>query len=158
MSDTELSRRSVLQGGALVAVAGVAGFAVARRSDAAEDPPDAAADPYGAAPAAANAYGAPPPPTGDRLAALEALPAGGGLVLPKRRLVLTRDAKGIVRAFSSVCTHQGCPVTEVKAGMITCPCHGSLFDAATGAVARGPAKLPLRAVPVVVRGGMVFTK
>lgn len=157
MTDAELSRRSVLRGGALAAAAGAAGFAVARRSDAAADDPGAATDPYGA-PAAANAYGAPPPPTGDRLAALEQVPAGGGLVLPKRRLVLTRDKQGKVRGFSSVCTHQGCPVTEVRKARIACPCHGSLFDAATGAPVGGPAKLPLTAVPVVVRDGAVFTK
>jgi Rieske Fe-S protein len=88
---------------------------------------------------------------------LDQLPAGGGLVLKKRNLVLTRDAQGAVKAFSALCTHQGCSVTAVKSGKISCPCHGSLFDARTGAPVAGPAERPLRAVPVVVRDGTVFT-
>lgn len=157
MSVSALSRRSVLRGGALAAAAGAAGFLVARRSEAAKARPTASMDPYGA-PAAANAYGAAPSrETGVALARLDQVKAGAGLVLAKRRLVLTRDARGTVRCFSALCTHQGCTVTTVADGAITCPCHGSRFDAATGSVIGGPAPAPLRKVPVVIRDGTVFT-
>ncbi|HJD82101.1 MAG TPA: Rieske (2Fe-2S) protein [Kitasatospora aureofaciens] len=46
-------------------------------------------------------------------------------------------------AFSSVCTHSGCAVDAPKNGQFYCPCHGSRFDAATGAVVNGPAVKPL---------------
>ncbi|MEV7777933.1 Rieske (2Fe-2S) protein [Kitasatospora sp. NPDC088351] len=42
-------------------------------------------------------------------------------------------------AFSAVCTHSGCAVDAPKNGQLYCPCHGSRFDAATGAVVNGPA-------------------
>lgn len=46
-------------------------------------------------------------------------------------------------AFSAVCTHAGCAVDAPKNGRLYCPCHGSRFDAATGAVVNGPAVKPL---------------
>ncbi|MEU9074843.1 Rieske (2Fe-2S) protein [Kitasatospora sp. NPDC048538] len=45
--------------------------------------------------------------------------------------------------LSSVCTHSGCAVDAPKNGQLYCPCHGSRFDAATGAVVNGPAVKPL---------------
>jgi len=76
------------------------------------------------------------------LAAIDDIPDGGGMVLSDDKLVLTRDGD-TVRCFSAVCTHQGCLVAGVQDGEIRCPCHGSAFDAATGAVVRGPASDPL---------------
>jgi Rieske Fe-S protein len=102
---------------------------------------------------AANAYGAPAGRAGGRLTTLDSVPAGSGLVLDG--IVLTRSAGGDVHAFSAVCTHQGCTVGVSDAG-IACPCHGSRFDPATGAVVHGPATRPLPPVGVVVRNGEVF--
>src|SRR3954452_8989992 len=128
MTNDGLSRRSGLRGGGVVAVAGVAGDLVTRRTNAAK-----------ASPGVANAYGAPPPDTARALARLDDVPTGGGLVLDARKVVLTRDAAGTVRGFTATCPHQGCTVSDVQGGHIDCPCHGSRFDAATGAVVRGPA-------------------
>ena len=72
-------------------------------------------------------------------------------------MVLVRTSSDEVRAFSSICTHQGCPVTEIKDGTISCPCHGSRFDASTGKVVAGPATTPLPPIPVVVRAGEVYS-
>jgi Rieske Fe-S protein len=140
------TRRSVLRGFGLTILAGAAGFVVARRSDAAKAKP---------ATSAANAYGAAPAAGGNLLTTVDKVPTGGGLILGG--VVLTRDAKGDVRCYSATCTHQGCTVDAVKNGTISCPCHGSQFNASTGAVVQGPAARPLSPVPVVVRGGGVYT-
>jgi Rieske Fe-S protein len=140
------TRRSVLRGLALTFVAGAAGFVVARRSDAAKARPTTSA---------ANAYGDAPTTAGRPLAAVDKVPVGGGLVL--NGVVLTRDAQGDIRGYSATCTHQGCTVSGVRDGAIQCPCHGSAFNASTGAVVQGPATRPLAPVPVVVRGGNVYT-
>ena len=138
-------RRSVLRGAAAVAVGGVAGFVVARNSDAAKAL---------AAGAAANAYGAAAPTAGnDPVARLTDVPSGGGLVVGD--VVITRDGD-TVHAFSATCTHQGCIVSNVTDGEIHCPCHGSAFDASTGAVVTGPATRPLPVVGVEVRDGAIF--
>ena len=46
------------------------------------------------------------------------------------------------RAFSSLCTHEGCPVASFDGTRIGCPCHGSQFDTSGRNVA-GPARRPL---------------
>lgn len=52
-------------------------------------------------------------------------------------------------AFDAVCPHAGCTVSYVtSARLIACPCHGSEFDAASGAVTRGPAATGLRRITV----------
>jgi Rieske Fe-S protein len=90
------------------------------------------------------------------LVSLDQVPTGGGVVLEEERIVVTRSATDDVRAFTAVCTHQGCTVDTVADGIIQCPCHGSRFDAGTGQVRRGPATRPLASVAVVVRSGEVF--
>jgi Rieske Fe-S protein len=144
VSIEQVSRRSVLRGALLAVVGGVAGFLVARASDAADTPSTTtAANGYGPRPAAANRA----------LASLTDVPVGGGVVVGG--VVLTRDVTGSVHAFSATCTHQGCTVSGVSAGAIVCPCHGSRFDVGTGAVLQGPANRPLPAIPVQVRNGRI---
>jgi Rieske Fe-S protein len=147
MTDLVLSRRGALRGTLAAAVGAVAGFLAVRGT---------AAGRGGRGTAAAN--DAPSPTEGARLlAAVDDVPPGGGLVLPEAQVVLTRTPDGELHAFSAVCTHQGCTVDSVADGTIDCACHGSRFDATTGAVAKGPATDPLPPVPVVVRSGEVFS-
>ena len=42
-----------------------------------------------------------------------------------------------------------------RAAAIRCPCHGSLFDLATGDVVEGPAEEPVRVFPTRVTGDRV---
>ena len=140
-----LSRRTVLRGSGVVAVGAVAGFLLARRTDAARGTGTAVA---------ANGYGPEPASTASTLAPVADIPDGGGLVLADQRVVLVRSGDQ-VRAFSATCTHQGCTVDGVTDGLITCPCHGSTFDAGTGQVVSGPATRPLPPVQVEVADGVV---
>ena len=138
------TRRSVLNGALVVAAGAVVGYLVTRQSSAV-DPADAAgANGYG--PTAGSGAGGDAP-----LAEVADLPDGGGLVLGDQHVVLVRDGDR-VHGLSATCTHQGCTVGDVTDGRIPCPCHGSVFDAATGEVVRGPATAPLPAVPAAVAG------
>lgn len=129
-------RESLMVAG--VAVAGTAGL-TACGSDAADAVSSAAS---GAASAASGA-----------IAAAD-IPVGGGKVFDALKVVVTQPTAGDYKAFSAVCTHQGCTVTGVSDGVITCPCHGSTFDIATGAVTQGPATtgLPAKSVSVGADG------
>jgi Rieske Fe-S protein len=80
---------------------------------------------------------------------------GGGKVLADQGVVITQPAAGEFKAFSSKCTHQGCAVSRVADGVITCPCHQSLFDASDGSVKGGPATAPLPPTPIKVDGDSI---
>lgn len=142
----ELTRRSALRGCGVFAVGGVAGAVATTLRD--EEADNANANAYGAQDTSAG--------SGSALAAVDDIPSGGGLVLDDAKVVLTKADDGTVRAFSSICTHQGCPVADVAGGRIICPCHGSQFEADTGEVAEGPASRPLPPVAVALRDGEVF--
>lgn len=80
---------------------------------------------------------------GKAIAKAADVPVGGGTVLKEEKLVVTQPTAGSYRCFSAVCTHQGCLVNKVADGTIDCPCHGSKFAVADGAVTKGPATRPL---------------
>lgn len=80
------------------------------------------------------------------------VPVGGGTIVAEEKVVVTQPASGDFRAFSAVCTHQGCPVQTITDGTINCPCHGSRFSLEDGSVVTGPATSPLEALAVSREG------
>ncbi|MEU9858652.1 Rieske (2Fe-2S) protein [Streptomyces sp. NPDC047974] len=90
--------------------------------------------------------------TGTPLASTSEIPVGGGTVFADRKVVVTQPRKGEFKAFSAICTHQGCTVNKVASGTIDCPCHGSKFGIDDGAVKAGPAPRPLPAEEITVSG------
>jgi Rieske Fe-S protein len=84
------------------------------------------------------------------------VPVGGGLVVSDEQVVVTQPTEGEFLAFTAVCTHAQCLVTEVTDGTINCPCHGSQYSIEDGSVAGGPAPTPLAAVKVTVDGDRVI--
>ncbi|MDW5614243.1 Rieske (2Fe-2S) protein [Mycolicibacterium sp. jd] len=136
-----LSRRHALLGtGITLAASAVAGCATYGRS-------------VTPAPAAPESPG--PEETTETTAALAAtadVPVGSGIVVGD--VVLTQPNTGEFKAFSAVCTHAGCTVSEVIGASITCPCHGSSFHL-DGTVATGPAKRALDTTPITVQGNSI---
>jgi apoptosis-inducing factor 3 len=60
--------------------------------------------------------------------------------LGRMEFLVTRAA-GEVRILGTRCTHEGCRLSpaDVRAGEITCPCHGARFEAASGRMLSPPA-------------------
>ncbi len=83
------------------------------------------------------------------------VPVGGGAVLSDDKVVVTQPTKGEFKAFSAVCTHQGCIVAAVKDGEIVCNCHGSHFSITDGSPVSGPAKQPLATKKATAKGSEV---
>ncbi len=146
------TRRTVLATGAAALVAGC--------SDANTD--GGSSSPSSAAPSAAETKAAPaekPVPTaaaaGEELARTADIPVGGGKVFTEQKVVVTQPKKNEFKAFSAVCTHQGCTVSRVANGSIECPCHGSAFRTEDGSVSHGPAQQPLEERRITVEGNTI---
>lgn len=180
-ADPELTRRGALGAGVLAAATAVlAGFSLVLR--AARGPAAVArtARLGGGAPSATTSTAATTQTTSSAPAASgSGLPAGAVRLGPLSRLppgqaavyrdpgdgspdIAIRAGDGAVTALSAICTHAGCQVSYQpggsggSAGELVCPCHGSVFDATSGAVIQGPAVTPLPKRTVVVHGGVVY--
>jgi thiosulfate dehydrogenase [quinone] large subunit len=63
--------------------------------------------------------------------------------------IVIQPRAGAFLAFDAVCPHAGCQVGyDPAAKVIICPCHGSQFNASTGAVEVGPAATGLKKIPI----------
>jgi Rieske Fe-S protein len=91
------------------------------------------------------------------IARLADIPVGGSIsaTLDQKPVLLSQPKAGEVVAFSAICTHLGCPVAPGK-GEFDCPCHGSRFNATTGAVLGGRAPRPLEKITVTIDGDRVL--
>ena len=138
-----LTRRGLIVAGS-VTVAGASALALAACSPSAEETP-------GAAPS--KSAGLEP---GTELARLSDIPVGGslGVQIGGSAVLLSQPEEGKAMAFSAICRHQGCVVAAAGASF-DCPCHGSRYDAATGAVLNGPATNPLIEIKVAVEGDSI---
>jgi Rieske Fe-S protein len=94
-------------------------------------------------------------PVGTVLGAASEIPVGGGTIYKAAKVVVTQPARGQYKAFSAVCTHAGCIMSEVANGTIDCPCHGGQFKITNGAVVAGPPPSPLPAQSVKIVNGQV---
>ena len=86
---------------------------------------------------------------------VDAVPSGGlASFSVEGRDVAVADVAGAYYAFSDICTHRKCSLSdgELDGGTLTCICHGSRFDVTTGEVVRGPADRPLQVYPARVQG------
>ena len=143
------TRRGVLAGVGLVGLAGVVTACGAGSSSSTQGASTAASS-------AAASGGASSAAAANALAATSDIPVGGGTIFTGPKVVVTQPTANEFKAFSAVCTHMGCIVSQVSNGTIDCPCHGSQYSITTGAVVGGPAPMPLPAEQIKVSGGSIF--
>ncbi|MFD8718211.1 Rieske (2Fe-2S) protein [Streptomyces sp. NPDC059629] len=117
--------------------------------------PSEAATASESATAGSSASGPASSATGTVLAQTSEIPEGGGMIFKEEKVVVTQPKAGEFKAFSAICTHMGCTVSQVADGTIDCPCHGSKFDITDGAVAHGPATKPLPPKSITVSGNSI---
>ncbi|MGC4889638.1 Rieske (2Fe-2S) protein [Micromonospora sp. DT227] len=158
MTDDQVPTGPVTQSRrALLAGAGAVGAAVVLAGCGGDD----------ATPGAAPTSGGPPgaSATGDAgggnrdssgpLARTTDIPVGGGAVYASKGVVITQPEAGQFKGFDPICTHQGCPVSNVDGGTINCTCHNSRFSISDGSVKQGPATKPLAAKEIKVSGDQI---
>ena len=148
-----VARRTVLRAAGLLGLTGAGAAALSACAEESGGSPSAAP--------AASETSAPttPSPTADTTSpkpsastaeapkgpsvATSKVPVGGGVILEDADYVVTQPSKGKYKAFSKICTHQGCPVASVSDGVIHCDCHGSEYSIEDGSVTNPPAPRPL---------------
>lgn len=80
---------------------------------------------------------------------------GGWLLVGDANTLVVNVDGETIRAFTSVCTHQGCSTNWVFSdSFFECTCHGSRFTTA-GQVARGPANSDLEEFSVARNGDLI---
>ena len=139
LADGQIRRRALVDGGIAAVAIGGAGLltgsltATFGRDRSARPRQTAAPTPEPAGPGGAAPVSV----------AVSAVPVGGSAQVKDPAsgdaVYVVQPTAGQYCAFSAVCTHSGCAVDAPKNGQMYCPCHGSKFDAATGAVVNGPA-------------------
>ena len=92
---------------------------------------------------------------GEALASAADVPVGGCFVVSAAKVVVTQPTEGDFKAFSAVCTHQGCLVETSSDGEIPCPCHNSRFSLDDGSPTSGPATASLAPVEITVEGDAI---
>ncbi|MES4893265.1 Rieske (2Fe-2S) protein [Streptomyces sp. NPDC096012] len=127
------SRRTVLRGAAVVPVAGLGLAACAAPGNGGSATPTAPVD----------------------LGAEKEVPNGGARLYKDHNVVVSRAEDGTLRAYSTICTHAGCPINKLQGTTLVCPCHGSQFDAMTGKVVQAPATEPLTTLSVKAANGRI---
>jgi Rieske Fe-S protein len=171
--ETAATRRTVLRAAGLVALAGGGGAVLAAcaadsgttagpsatapsaPASSAASSPAAEATTASPAPKATKATKAAKAPTGPSVATSK-VPVGGGVILDDADFVVTQPSKGDYKAFSKICTHQGCKVAEIANNNIVCKCHGSSFSIKDGSVTNPPASKPLPESTVEVFEGKAY--
>lgn len=99
-----------------------------------------------------------PNSSGAKIAETSEIPVGGGrnYTVDNVQMVLTQPTEGEFKAFSAVCTHQGC-IVGCKNKEIVCDCHQSFFNIVDGAVKSGPAQSALPEIAITVKDNQIFT-
>ena len=84
----------------------------------------------------------------------EISPGHGKLVEAGGKKIALFNVEGTFYAIDDTCTHVGGPLSEgpLSGREVTCPWHGSVFDATSGAVLRGPADTSVARYNIRVEG------
>ncbi|MZD03500.1 Rieske 2Fe-2S domain-containing protein [Streptomyces sp. SID5785] len=133
-SSARLSRRTALRGAAVAGTVGLGLTACSPGADGKAAAPTAPVD----------------------LGQAEDVPKGATKLFKDENVVVSRADDGTYKAFSTVCTHAGCPIRMLEGTELTCNCHGSKFDATTGKVLHEPATVPLTELKARAKGGKLI--
>ncbi|MBD3927390.1 Rieske (2Fe-2S) protein [Nocardioides cavernae] len=153
---TAMNRRRALTGSAAIVV-GVPVLAACGSDDEPTADPSSSPSPSPSdeSPSSPSTDGTETPSAAAALATTSAVPVGGCLVNADAKVVVTQPTEGDFKAFSAVCTHQGCLVESSSDGEIPCPCHLSHFSLEDGSPLSGPASAPLAPVEITVDGDSI---
>jgi thiosulfate dehydrogenase (quinone) large subunit len=167
-SAQEASRREVMRKGTMTAVTAVAGVALAgmvaglgrlaggTKATSGTTLPSPAQPASGPAKTPGpSASGGGSHPAGTAIGPAKDVPVGSAASFTDPRTgdpsIVIQASAGKFVAFDAVCPHAGCTVQyDQSAAQLVCPCHGSQFNASTGAVESGPAATGLNPISIAM--------
>ena len=158
------TRRTVLRAAGLLGLTGAGAAALGACAEASSGSPSATpaaaetsapTSPTAAATSSKPSASTAKAPEGPSVATSK-VPVGSGVILENANYVVTQPSKGKYKAFSKICTHQGCPVASVANGVIHCNCHGSEYSIKDGSVTNPPAPKPLAEAKTAVFEGKIY--
>jgi thiosulfate dehydrogenase [quinone] large subunit len=154
----DLARRQLVLGGAaaaVTAVGAVATAAVVAGVGRAGNSSAPTTTPVTLNPGSSSA-------NGRRIGLASEVPVGGSATfsLPDGTPgIVLQPTSGTFAAYDAACPHQGCPVSYFSSqDLLVCPCHGSQFNPADGALEVGPAVTGLTSYVVNVVDGVLYVK
>ncbi|WP_405672755.1 Rieske (2Fe-2S) protein [Streptomyces sp. NBC_01530] len=143
----------------VIAAVGAAGLAVALTACGSDDGSSDSANTQAGANASGGDSGAGGNASsgsgGTALAKTSDIPEGGGKVFSDHQVVVSQPKAGEFKAFTTICTHRQCPMTDLQDDILVCACHGSRFSVIDGSVKHGPALEPLGAKKITVDGDSI---
>jgi len=71
-------------------------------------------------------------------------------------VLVTQPTKGVFKAFSGICSHQGAQIAGIQGTNLVCTVHGATFSTSTGAVTGGPAPTGLQKFTVTNKAGTLY--
>lgn len=150
MNDKPLSRRKVVASIGAISVTGLIGACSTTEEEIAVEQPAIETSPETSAPAEGETA------SSNGLISVSEVPVGGAVILSEEKVVITQPTPGEINAFSTTCTHQGCPVSQVSESGIICACHNSVFSTIDGSVISGPAGRALDPIEITIQGDQVI--
>jgi Rieske Fe-S protein len=147
LTEIDARRRNLVAG---LAAAGVAVPVLAACGGSADT--TGTTDPGGSTDASGPGSGSSTAKAGGDTIPTSEIPVGGGKIFSSDKVVVTQPTAGDFKAFTAVCTHQGCILANVSDGTINCTCHFSKFSIEDGSVVNGPATKALAEKTVTVSG------
>lgn len=182
MSPEETSRREIMAKGTATAVTAAAGLVLAGATAGLGRLAGGAKDNAGTALSSSSQGPAPTPsgsgsssgssrsggssgsqPSGTVIGPAKDVPVGGAASFTDPHSgdpsIVIQAKAGKFVAFDAVCPHAGCTVGYDQSSLaLVCPCHGSRFNASTGAVEVGPASSGLKPITIAEGGnGQLYT-
>ncbi|MEL4504096.1 Rieske (2Fe-2S) protein [Luteococcus sp. H138] len=83
------------------------------------------------------------------------VPVGSAKIIEDSNFVVSQPTAGEYKAFTRLCPHAGCKVSQVEKAEIVCTCHNSRFSAADGSRLSGPAAAGLGKATAKLEGDTV---
>lgn len=82
--------------------------------------------------------------------------SGKSYTLKGKYIIITQPKKGVFKAFTGICTHEGERITAVTGSNMVCRAHNASFNTTSGKVTGGPASRSLKTYKVTNKSGILY--